>query len=204
MSKPARKEYIKSASTSPIDSHLDTYRRRAWRTCKMLPRGRGMTSTPPSSVYPHWSRPSFHLARQMDGGQNNASNEVRYVPKNAPIVGPTRADQDFASLRSQLHATHCQSREVVNRWKGSKQLLVATMENFCRKGGQERPPLPGGGRSSPASPLPTTGASSNTRRRRKVCTEATEVTWGADSLGTKGRTRPILPSHLRRRRQVKA
>jgi hypothetical protein len=29
MSKPARKEYIKSASTSPIDSHLDTYRRRA-------------------------------------------------------------------------------------------------------------------------------------------------------------------------------
>jgi hypothetical protein len=97
-----------------------------------------------------------------------------------------RADQAFASLRSQLHAAHRQSREAVKRWKDSKLLLVTTKKSLCRKGGQERPPLPGGGRSSPASPLPTTGASSHTRRRRKVGTEATELTWGADNLRHQG------------------
>jgi hypothetical protein len=127
-----------------------------------------MTSTP--------KRPIFHLARQIDRGRNNTSNEVRSVPKNASVVGSMRADQAFAGLRSQLHAAHRQSLEVVNRWKGSKQLLEPTMKSFYREGGQERPPLPGGGRSSPTSPLPATDASNNTRRQRKVRTKATEVT----------------------------
>jgi hypothetical protein len=52
---------------------------------------------------------------------------------------------------------------------------MATMKSFCRKGSQERPQLPGGGRSPTTSPLPTTGATSNTRRRQKVGTEATEA-----------------------------
>jgi hypothetical protein len=69
----------------------------------------------------------------MDGGRDNTSNEVRYVPKNAPVVGPKRADQAFVDLRSQPHAALRQSKEVVNRWKGSKQLLAVTIENFCRK-----------------------------------------------------------------------
>jgi hypothetical protein len=49
---------------------------------------REMTPTPPSFVHPRRSGPSFHLARQMDVGRNNASNKVRYVPNNAPVVGP--------------------------------------------------------------------------------------------------------------------
>jgi hypothetical protein len=73
-----------------------------------------MTSTPPSSICPRRSRPSFHLARQMDGGRNNASNEVRYVPKDAPVVGPMRPDQAFTGLQNQLHAAYHQSLEGVN------------------------------------------------------------------------------------------
>jgi lipid-A-disaccharide synthase-like uncharacterized protein len=92
----------------------------------------GTTSTPPSSVCPRWSRPSFHLARQMDGWRNNASNKVRYVLKNAPVVSPKRADQAFADLRSQLHIAHRQNLEAFNRWKGSKQLLVGIwFKNRC-------------------------------------------------------------------------
>jgi hypothetical protein len=74
----------------------------------------GTMLTPQSSVCPRRSRPSFHLARQMDRGRNNASNEVRYVPKNAPVVGLKRADQAFAGLQSQLHTTHRQNLEAVN------------------------------------------------------------------------------------------
>jgi hypothetical protein len=54
----------------------------------MMPPRNGTTSTPPSSVCPRRSRPSFHLARQMDGGRNNTSNKVRYIPKNVVVVGP--------------------------------------------------------------------------------------------------------------------
>jgi hypothetical protein len=36
-------------------------------------------------IHPQMSRPSFHLARQMDGGQNNASSEVRYIPETQPL-----------------------------------------------------------------------------------------------------------------------
>jgi hypothetical protein len=75
-----------------------------------------MTSTPPSSVCPRRSKLSFHLARQLDRGRNNASNEVRYVPKNSPVVNPTRLDQAFTGLWSQLHAAHRQSLEGVKLW----------------------------------------------------------------------------------------
>jgi hypothetical protein len=91
----------------------------------------------------------------MDGGQNNASNELRYVPKNAPIVGLMKPNQAFIDLHNQLHAAHHRSLEGVKQWR-QQTTRNGDDESFCRKGGQERPQLPGGGRSSPASPLPTT------------------------------------------------
>jgi hypothetical protein len=50
----------------------------------------GNDATPPSSVRPQRSRPSFGLVGQMDGGRNNACNEVRYVPNDALVVGPRK------------------------------------------------------------------------------------------------------------------
>jgi hypothetical protein len=81
----------------------------------------------------------------------------------------------FCRPQNQLYAANRQSIEGVKRWKDSKQLLMATMKSFCRKGSQERPQLPRGGRSSPASQLPIICASSNTQRRRKVGIEAIEA-----------------------------
>jgi hypothetical protein len=53
--------------------------------------------TPPAFVCPRRSKSSFPLARQLDGGRNNTSNEVRYVLKNAPIVDPKNSNQAFAT-----------------------------------------------------------------------------------------------------------
>jgi hypothetical protein len=79
------KEYIKSVCTSRTDSHQGTNGRRATRTCKMMPPRMKMTPTPPSSFCPQRSRPSFHLARQMDRRRNNTSNKVRYISKTNPL-----------------------------------------------------------------------------------------------------------------------
>jgi hypothetical protein len=73
----------------------------------------------------------------MDGGRNNASNEVRYIPNNTTVVGPKKPDHAFAGLQNQLHAAHRQGLDRVKRWKDSQQLLMATMKSFYREGGQE-------------------------------------------------------------------
>jgi hypothetical protein len=75
-------DYIKSTSTSTIDSQLGASGRGARRTCKTMPSRR---ETPPSFVCLQSSKPRFHLARQMDGGRNNASIEVRYIQKMHPL-----------------------------------------------------------------------------------------------------------------------
>jgi hypothetical protein len=51
---------------------------------------------------------------KTNGGRNNTSNEVRYIPKNAHVVGLMRPEA-FSGLRSQLHIAHHQSLEGVNR-----------------------------------------------------------------------------------------
>jgi hypothetical protein len=96
---------------------------------------REMTPTPPSSIHPRRSGLSFRLARQMDGGRNNASNKVRYVPNNAPMVGPKKSDHAFAGFQNQLHVAHRQGLERVKRWKDNQQLLMAMMKSFCRERG---------------------------------------------------------------------
>jgi hypothetical protein len=60
----------------------------------------------------------------MDGGRSNASSEVRYVPKNAPVAGPLKPDHAFAGLQNQFHTVHRKGLEGVKRWKDSKQLLM--------------------------------------------------------------------------------
>jgi hypothetical protein len=94
--------------------------------------------TPPTSVYPRRSRPSFHLARQLDEGRNNTSNEVRFVSKNVPVVGLKNSNQAFAGLQNQLHAALSQSLEGANRWNDNKQLLRAMMKGFFKQGRQSR------------------------------------------------------------------
>jgi hypothetical protein len=92
----------------------------------------------------------------------------RYVPENAPVVGPKRADQAFADLRSQPHAALRQSKEAVNRWEGSKQLLVVTMESFCRKVAKSNHHYQEGegARPHPHSPRPTHPATLEDDERR--------------------------------------
>jgi hypothetical protein len=111
--------------------------------------------------------PTKEQTKLSHGKINGQRSKQRFqrgeeIPKNTPVVGLMKPNEASAGLQNQLHAADRQRLEGVQRRKDSKQLLMVTMKSFRRKGDQERPQLPGGGRSSPASPPPTTYASSDT------------------------------------------
>jgi hypothetical protein len=81
-----------------------------------------------------------------------------------------RPDETGPSFRRPPEPTSCSSPPKPRRSQSMERqqaTLDGDYEKLLQKGGQEQPQLQGGGRSSHASPLPTTGASSNTRRRRE-------------------------------------
>jgi hypothetical protein len=49
-----------------------------------------------------------------------------------------KPDHAFAGLQNQLHALDRRSLEEANRWKGSKQLLMMTIESFSKQEGRPR------------------------------------------------------------------